>query len=628
MWNDQLHPQASAQQQLLQSNGQLLQHPGQPRLSKSAPCSPLKPLLANKRPPPARADSFHVIHKVPVGDTPYVKAKHVQLVDKDPNRAIALFWAAINAGDRVDSALKDMAIVMKQQNRPEEAIEAIKSLRYRCSDHAQESLDNVLLDLYKRCGRLDDQIALLKHKLHLIHQGLAFNGRRTKTARSQGKKFQVSIEQEATRLLGNLGWAYMQQSNFVAAEAVYRKALSIEPDNNKVCNLGICLMKQGRLREAKTMLKSVKPAFSDSPWGSDSHLKSFERAQQMLSEMEEGGTADFSSHGGVSGDEEPLISTNSSWRLWSNQNPLTDADFSGALFATAGFGPAQRPPLPPPVSQTAEAHTPQRSQSNRGARNAHGGRWAEEDEEQGFANENSNQEIQMELLRQKLEKLVMMNGDGKRNGREASRGGAINQRLERSNSADAPLLRPPRPLSSCSLSEMNGNGSVLNSSAPPFVAKSLPKPCTNVNAGEEAPNLCKQVSLTFDNANHQQHTAAMAKPSSLVASARPSQLLVPDKGSIGRKNCCKSLSFSVASESDQDAIAMDNNNSVSSPDAWSRLGFIQADASSPLCTIATVLRKRFSSSCNNATLLQDDCQRRLPVFVDMTLPANPAQATV
>lgn len=76
----------------------------------------------------------------------------VQLVDKDPERAIPLFWAAINAGDRVDSALKDMAIVMKQQNRAEEAIEAIKSLRSRCSDQAQESLDNILLDLYKVIG--------------------------------------------------------------------------------------------------------------------------------------------------------------------------------------------------------------------------------------------------------------------------------------------------------------------------------------------------------------------------------------------------------------------------------------------------------------------------------------------
>ncbi|XP_024520174.1 protein POLLENLESS 3-LIKE 1 isoform X2 [Selaginella moellendorffii] len=262
--------------------------PPHPRMSKSAPCSPVKPLVAAGKRPPSRADSFHVIHKVPLGDSPYVRAKHVQLVDKEPDKAIALFWAAINAGDRVDSALKDMAIVMKQQNRPEEAIEAIKSLRGRCSDQAQESLDNVLLDLYKRCGRLDDQIALLKHKLQLIYAGLAFNGKRTKTARSQGKKFQVSIEQEATRLLGNLGWAYMQQSDFIAAEAVYRKALSMEPDNNKMCNLGICLMKQGRVDEAKVLLKSVMPASSDARWGADSHLKSYERAQEMLAEMEQG----------------------------------------------------------------------------------------------------------------------------------------------------------------------------------------------------------------------------------------------------------------------------------------------------------------------------------------------------
>ncbi|KAG6594764.1 Protein POLLENLESS 3-LIKE 2, partial [Cucurbita argyrosperma subsp. sororia] len=251
------------------------------RPSKSAPSSPAKPLGISR----LRSESFHVTHKVPVGDTPYVRAKNVQLVDKDPDKAIPLFWAAINAGDRVDSALKDMAIVMKQQNRAEEAIEAIKSLRSRCSDQAQESLDNILLDLYKRCGRLDDQIALLKHKLLLIQQGLAFNGKRTKTARSQGKKFQVSVEQEATRLLGNLGWALMQHNNYVEAEDAYRKALSIAPDNNKMCNLGICLMKQGRISEAKENLRRVKPAVADGPRGTDSHLKAYERAQQMLQDL-------------------------------------------------------------------------------------------------------------------------------------------------------------------------------------------------------------------------------------------------------------------------------------------------------------------------------------------------------
>lgn len=252
------------------------------RPTKSAPSSPAKPLGVSR----TRSDSFHAIHKVPVGDTPYVRAKNVQLVDKDPEKAIPLFWAAINAGDRVDSALKDMAIVMKQQNRAEEAIEAIKSLRSRCSDQAQESLDNILLDLYKRCGRLDDQIALLKHKLYLIQQGLAFNGKRTKTARSQGKKFQVSVEQEATRLLGNLGWALMQQNNYIEAEDAYRRALSIAPDNNKMCNLGICLMKQGRIGEAKETLRRVKPAVADGPRGVDSHLKAYERAQQMLKDLE------------------------------------------------------------------------------------------------------------------------------------------------------------------------------------------------------------------------------------------------------------------------------------------------------------------------------------------------------
>ncbi|WOG92190.1 hypothetical protein DCAR_0311450 [Daucus carota subsp. sativus] len=244
------------------------------RPTKSAPCSPAKPPLGLSR---TGSQSFHVAHKVPLGDSPYVRAKHVQLVDKDPEKAIPLFWAAINAGDRVDSALKDMAIVMKQQNRAEEAIEAIKSLRPRCSEQSQESLDNILLDLFKRCGRLDDQIGLLKHKLFLIQQGVAFNGKRTKTARSQGKKFQVSVEQEATRLLGNLGWALMQQNNYIEAEDAYRRALVIAPDNNKMCNLGICLMKQGRISEAKETLRRVKPAVADAR-GIDSHLKAYERA--------------------------------------------------------------------------------------------------------------------------------------------------------------------------------------------------------------------------------------------------------------------------------------------------------------------------------------------------------------
>ncbi|MCL7041796.1 hypothetical protein MKW94_021857 [Papaver nudicaule] len=237
-----------------------------------------------------KGDEFHVIHKVPTGDSPYVRAKHVQLVEKDPEAAIVLFWKAINAGDRVDSALKDMAVVMKQQDRAEEAIEAIKSFRDRCSKQAQESLDNVLIDLYKKCGMVDEQIELLKQKLRMIYQGEAFNGKPTKTARSHGKKFQVSIKQETSRILGNLGWAYMQQHNYIAAEVVYKKAQMIDPDGNKACNLSLCLIKLGRFDEARSILQDVldgriinTAASSLSSLSEDTKAKI--RAEEMLHQL-------------------------------------------------------------------------------------------------------------------------------------------------------------------------------------------------------------------------------------------------------------------------------------------------------------------------------------------------------
>ncbi|PON65316.1 N-terminal acetyltransferase A, auxiliary subunit [Trema orientale] len=227
-------------------------------------------------------DLYHVIHKVPSGDTPYVRAKHAQLVEKDPEAALVLFWAAINAGDRVDSALKDMAVVMKQLNRTEEAIQAVKSFRGLCSKQAQDSLDNVLIDLYKKCGKIEEQIELLKRKLRLIYQGEAFHGRPTKTARSHGKKFQVSVKQETSRLLGNLGWAYMQKSNFMMAEVVYRKAQMIDPDSNKACNLGLCLIKQGRYHDASLVLEDVLQGRL--PGSED--FKSRKRAQELLMEVQ------------------------------------------------------------------------------------------------------------------------------------------------------------------------------------------------------------------------------------------------------------------------------------------------------------------------------------------------------
>ncbi|XP_010550880.1 PREDICTED: protein SULFUR DEFICIENCY-INDUCED 1-like [Tarenaya hassleriana] len=236
---------------------------------------------ANSKRNERQRDRFHVIHKVPYGDSPYVKAKHAQVVEKDMEAAVVWFWKAINGGDRVESALKDMAVVMKQLDRTEEAIEAIRSFRSLCPKTSQDSLDNILIDLYKKCGRIDEQIEILKKKLRSVYEGDAFHGRVTKTARSHGKKFQVTLPKETSRILGNLGYAYMQKQDYRLAETLYKEAQMMDPDANKACSLTLCLIKQARSDEGRAILNDVvagRVSGSDGP-------STRRRVEELLAEI-------------------------------------------------------------------------------------------------------------------------------------------------------------------------------------------------------------------------------------------------------------------------------------------------------------------------------------------------------
>lgn len=57
------------------------------------------------------------------------------------------------------------------------------------------------LMLPQRSGRVDEEIAMLHHKLKQIENGVTFVGRATKQARSQGRKIQVTAEQEISRCI-------------------------------------------------------------------------------------------------------------------------------------------------------------------------------------------------------------------------------------------------------------------------------------------------------------------------------------------------------------------------------------------------------------------------------------------
>lgn len=65
------------------------------------------------------------------------------------------------------------------------------------------------------------------------------------------------------------------------AEVVYRKAQMIDPDSNKACNLGLCLIKQGRYEDARSVLEDVLE--SRLP-GSD-ESRSRKRADELLMEL-------------------------------------------------------------------------------------------------------------------------------------------------------------------------------------------------------------------------------------------------------------------------------------------------------------------------------------------------------
>ncbi|XP_059625206.1 protein SULFUR DEFICIENCY-INDUCED 1-like [Cornus florida] len=80
----------------------------------------------------------------------------------------------------------------------------------------------------------------------------------------------------------NLGWAYMQKTNYMAAGVVYQKAQMIDPDANKACNLGQCLIRQARYDEARSVLEDVLQGRF--PGSND--LKSKNRAEELLLEVE------------------------------------------------------------------------------------------------------------------------------------------------------------------------------------------------------------------------------------------------------------------------------------------------------------------------------------------------------
>lgn len=176
---------------------------------------------------------------VPKGTNPYARAKRAQLVEKDPERAVQLLREAIKQKDNLESAVKDLAGLLAQLGRSEEAIQVLEKHRGVIAN--QQSVENILVGLYQSAGQYDKAIDLLKRKIN-----------------------QAISETKKAQLLGNLAMVYLKKGDYILAEQTFRRALKLQLDNRVIeRNIAFCLIKQERFEEAKAMLERILSSTPD-----------------------------------------------------------------------------------------------------------------------------------------------------------------------------------------------------------------------------------------------------------------------------------------------------------------------------------------------------------------------------
>lgn len=172
------------------------------------------------------------ISGVPRGSNPYARAKRIQLIEKDLERAAQLFRQAIKQGDNVESAIKDLAALYVQMGRPEAAINLLKHHRKKIRD--SRSVDNMLIDFYKKAGQYGQAIALLRKKLN------------------------VTPSEKKASVLWQIGTCYLRSENYTQARHVFEQVLELHPDNLAAQrNIAICYFKEQRFDEAERILNRI-----------------------------------------------------------------------------------------------------------------------------------------------------------------------------------------------------------------------------------------------------------------------------------------------------------------------------------------------------------------------------------
>ncbi len=109
---------------------------------------------------------YERIRGVPKGSNPFAFAKRAQLIEKDLDRAENFFRQAISQNDNLEAAVNDLAALLSQLDRCDDAIQIIEQNRSRIHNwESLKKLENVLLSTYMKANKYGEAIKILKKQL-------------------------------------------------------------------------------------------------------------------------------------------------------------------------------------------------------------------------------------------------------------------------------------------------------------------------------------------------------------------------------------------------------------------------------------------------------------------------------
>lgn len=153
---------------------------------------------------------------LPKGTGPYARAKRAQLVDLDLTEGEKLLQRAIQQGDKPESAVKDLASLLNQQGRIDEAI-ALLEKHSKQRPLGENPFDNLLATFYEHAGRHDDAIPVLD------------------------RLYSVAPVPKKGSLLTRIAFSHLRCSRFDKAEQVLEELLSIAPHDRTALRLADAL---------------------------------------------------------------------------------------------------------------------------------------------------------------------------------------------------------------------------------------------------------------------------------------------------------------------------------------------------------------------------------------------------